>query len=308
MYRSVIIATVALMSSTALAQSEGDAEQPFAAGGPISVVNEAGEETTPSENVRVFGSFHFAESCTFDADRNLIVVMNAGAPQDAIENDGYVSLLNPDGTVHTTKWIGATRDGLTLNHPLGSAISDGTLYVADLNVVRTFDLETGEPGDSYEIPDATFLNGIAVSDGTIYVSNTREPERIYAVSPEGETSVFVEGAPLAAPNGVAIDGEGNIVVVNIGNNEVLTFSPDGELVGTENAIESGNDGIVILDDGTKYVSSVRFGSISRIAPGEEAEIIASGIPSAASICYDSAQNQIVVPMNPHNAVAFVGLE
>lgn len=309
MFRIALAGTLALLTTTAFAQqAEGDANQPFAAGAPLSIVNEAGEETTPTDNVRVFGSFNFAESCTFDPDRNLILVMNAGAPQESIENDGYVSLLNPDGTVHTSKWIGATRDGLTLNHPLGSAIADGTLYVADQNTVRTFDLETGEPGDAYEIEDATMLNGIAASEGTVYVSNTREPERIYAISPEGETSVFAEGAPLAAPNGVAIDGEGNIVVVNIGNNEVLTFSPDGELVGTENAVEGGNDGLVILEDGTKYVSSVRFGSISRIAPGEEAEIIASGIPSAASICYDSAQNQIVVPMNPHNAVALVGLE
>jgi hypothetical protein len=34
------------------------------------------------------------------------------------------------------------------------------------------------------------------------------------------------------------------------------------------------------------VSSVRFGSVSRIRPGEEAEVIAVGIPSAASMCFD----------------------
>src|SRR5690606_28114879 len=176
-------------------------------------------------------------------------------------------------------------------------------------VVRTFDLETGRPLDAHEVPDATFLNGIGVTgDGTIYASNTRPPERIYRITAGGEVSVFVDGAPLAVPNGVAIDPDGNIVVVNIGNNEVLTFSPDGELIQTEHAAEGGNDGLVILEDGTKYVSSVRFGSVSRIRPGEEAEIIAAGIPSAASMCYDSTQNQLVIPMNDHNALAFVALE
>lgn len=305
----IVCGAAVLLSSTAFGQDAADGAEPFSAGSPLGTVNEAGEPTALTDNVRVLGSFHFAESCTFDPERNLLVVMNGGAPQDVLENDGYVSLLNPDGTVHTSKWIGATRDGLTLNHPLGSAIGGGTLYVADIDVVRTFDLADGTPGDAFDVPDANLLNGIAVSDdGTVYVSNTRDPERIYQVAADGEVSVFLEGAPLAAPNGVAIDQDGNIVVVNIGNNDVLTFSPEGDLLLTEHAVEGGNDGVVILDDGTKYVSSVRFGSISRIAPGEEAEIIAAGIPSAASICYNPVENQIVVPMNTNNALAFVDLD
>ncbi len=287
----------------------GESSGEFRTGEPLGTVNEAGEQTPMTDNVKVFGSFRFAESCTFDPNRNLILAMNAGIAQELQENDGYVSLINPDGSVHTSKWIGATRDGLTLNHPLGSAIQGDLLYVADIDTVRTFDLETGAPGDAFEVPEANLLNGIAVtSDGTIYVSNTRPPERVYKITADGESSIFVDGAPLAVPNGVAIDTDGNVVVVNIGNNEVLTFDADGELVRTEHAAEGGNDGVVVLEDGTKYVSSVRFGSISRIRPDEEAEVIAAGIPSAASICYDSTQNQIVVPMNDHNALAFGELE
>ena len=60
-------------------------------------------------------------------------------------NDGYVSLINPDGTAHTLKWIGVNRNGLTLNHPLGSDIANGMLYVVDIDTVRWFDMKTGEP-------------------------------------------------------------------------------------------------------------------------------------------------------------------
>ena len=128
------------------------------------------------------------------------------------------------------------------------------------------------------------------------------------MTPSGQVSVFAEGAPLAAPNGVAIDNDGNIVVVNVGDNAVITFSPAGQVVRTEHAAEGGNDGVVILADGTKYVSSVRYGSVSRIRPGQPAEVIASGIPSAASMCYDSVQNQLVIPMNANNALAFIPLD
>jgi sugar lactone lactonase YvrE len=263
---------------------------------------------TMSSNVKVYGSFRFAESCTFDPARNLIVAMNAGIAQALEPNDGYVSLLNPDGSVHTSKWIGVTRDGLTLNQPLGSAISNGVLYVADINVVRTFDLATGTPRAAYEVAEATGLNGIAATrDGTVYASNSGNPQRIYRVLPNGTSSVFIDGEPLVTPNGVAIDNDGNIVVVNIGNNSVLTFNPQGRLVRTEHAAEGGNDGVVVLPDGTKYVSSVRFGSVSRIRPGAQAEVIATGIPSAASMCYDSVQRQLVIPMNNHNAMAFIKL-
>lgn len=302
------LTAMSLITNIALAQKSS--AKPFQAGKPLGAVNEAGKFVPLSDNVKVYGSFRFAESCVYDATRDLIVVMNAGVPQTQEENDGYVSLLNPDGSVHTTKWIGATRDGLTLNHPLGSAIHNGTLYTADIDVVRTFDLATGKPGKAYPVEGSTFLNGIAVNkEGTIFVSNSRPEFRVYKITADGKVSLFVDGDPLNIPNGVAIDADGNVVVVNVGNNNVMTFDPaNGKLIRTEHAAEGGNDGLVILPDGTKYVSSVRFGSVSKISPGKPAEVIASGIPSAASMGYDSKQKQLVIPMNNNNAVAFLKLE
>ena len=161
---------------------------------------------------------------------------------------------------------------------------------------------------SIEVPDSGFLNGIAVADdGTIYVSETRPGEVIYKVMPDGSSSIFASGEPLAHPNGVAMDNDGNIVVVNIDTNAVVTYDPNGSVFRTEYAAEAGSDGVVVLADGTKYVSSVRYGSVSKLVVGEETEVIASGIPSAASMCYDSRQHQLVIPMNPNNALAFIKL-
>ena len=128
------------------------AGQEFAAGEPIGALNETGVWQPMSDNVTVYGSFHFSESCTFDRNKNLILAMNTGNRGDATENDGFVSLINPDGSVHTPKWIGATRDGLELYDPLGSAISNGVLYTVDVGYVRLFDLETGRPLRSIPVP------------------------------------------------------------------------------------------------------------------------------------------------------------
>ena len=313
-----------ILGGAATAQDQPAEEKPFAAGKPLGATFE--DSYTPmSENVKVFGAIVNAESCMYDEDRGLILAVNRGANQDEIPNDGFVSLINHDGSVHTAKWIGATRDGLVLNHPLGSDIHDGKLYVADrdggtaegeptISVIRMFDMESGAPAGEIEVADSPGFNDIEVAeDGTIYATQTGGgdadlPMRLYKIAPDGTASMLIEGAPLANPNGVAIDNDGNIVVVNIGSTDVLTFSPEGELLATESAVQPGNDGIVIMEDGTKYVSSVRQGGVSRIRPGEEAELIASGIPSAASMCYDSGANQLVIPLNPNNALAFIPLE
>ena len=91
---------------------------------------------------------------------------------------------------------------------------------------------------------------------------------------DGKSSVLVADGKLKIPNGVVIDPDGNVVVVNIGNRDVITYSPDGKLVRVEQSGEKG-DGIVIMDDGTKYVAV--FTTAKHPRPGKKAEIIAKGI-------------------------------
>lgn len=300
--------------------------EPFEAGRPLGAIGrEDGVYTPISDNVKVFGTIVGAESCSYDAERDLILSVNRGVGQAIQTNDAYVSLINHDGSVHTAKWIGVNRNGLVLNEPFGSHIADGILYVADrdggtdegdpsISVIRKFNMADGTPAGEIAVPDSGGFNDIDVAaDGTIYASQTgggrdQLPMRLYKVTPDGEASILLEGDPLVSPNGVAIDNDGNVVVANMGNTEVLTFSPDGELLNTENAAQAGSDGIVIMEDGTKYLSSVMVGGVSKIVPGQEAELIATGIPSAASMCYDAGANQLVIPMNANNALAFIPLE
>lgn len=90
------------------------------------------------------------------------------------------------------------------------------------------------------------------------------------------------------------------MVVNVGDDAVLTFSREGELLETRRAAQPGGDGVVITLDGTTYVSSVRMGGVSRLRPGEEAELIATGVPNAASMCHDPDRDQLVLPMSLNN--------
>jgi len=293
-----------------------------------------------TSNVRMFGALYSVESCVYDPSRGVIVAPSRGVGQSVRANDAWIALINHDGSVHTPRWIGiqnagAERDTMTpplvLNEPFGSFLHKGVLYLADreggtphtandgqnipsVAVVRTFDMATGRPLKSVTVSGSPWLNDITVAaDGTVYGTNTGAADRpeswqVWKITPDGQSSVFVQGAPLNIPNGVEVDGDGNIVVVNIGNADVITFAPDGKVVRTEQAAQSGNDGLVIMPDGTKFVSSVRLGGISMMKPGTPAKLIAENIPSAASMCYDPDANQLVIPMNANNGLAFVPLK
>ena len=289
-----------------------------------------------SSNVKVYGAIYSAESCSYDAERGLIVVPNRGVPQNVQTNNAWISFINHDGSVHTARWIGvqapADRGSLTpplvLNDPFGSDIANGMLYLADRDggttaneptvaVIRRFDMRTGAPTGEVRVDRSAWFNDIEVADdGTIYATQTGDrsanPDpttwQVWKIAPDGAASIFFQGAPLRQPNGIAFDTQGNIVVVNTGDAEVLTFSRAGQLVKTENAAQAGNDGLVIMRDGTKYVSSVLNGGVSRIRPGKAAELIARNIPSAASMCYDAGANQLVIPMNANNGLAFIRIE
>ena len=342
MKRSVSIAGAAALAaclvSLSLDAQQQQGPQPFFVGNPLGLPITPGADgafDAMSTNVKVYGAIYSAESCSYDAARGVIVVPNRGVPQNVQANNGWISFINHDGSVHTARWVGVQppeqrrtlTPPLVLNEPSGSDIANGMFYVSDRDggtsaseplvaVIRRFNLQTGAPAGEFRVEKSTGFNDIEVADdGTIYATQTgtggATPDpaswQVWKITPSGAASILIQGAPLRQPNGIAFDAQGNIVVVNIGNTEVLTFSPTGQLLRTENAAQPGNDGLVVMPDGTKYVSSVQNGGVSRIRPGQPAELIARNIPSAASMCYDAGANQLVIPMNANNALAFVPL-
>jgi hypothetical protein len=340
MLSGTAVAIIGVAAGALLAQQPQPAPQPFFVGNRVGLpVNPApdGSFEAASSNVKMYGAIYSAESCSYDADRGVIVVPNRGVPQNVQTNNAWVSFINHDGSVHTARWIGVQNPGdartsltppLVLNEPYGSDIAKGTLYLADrdggtgptdpsIAVIRRFDLKTGAPSGDTRVDKAPWFNDIEVADdGTIYATVTgaggQNPDaatwQVWRIAADGAASIFVQGAPLRQPNGVAIDPKGNIVVANMGTDEILTFSKDAKLLTTERAAQTGSDGLVIMPDGTKYVSSVQNGGVSRIRPGQPAELIARNIPSAASMCYDAGANQLVIPMNPNNGLSFVSVK
>ena len=210
-----------------------------------------------SPNVKVFGAIYSAESCSYDAERGLIVVPNRGVPQNVQTNNAWVSLHQPrrlgaHRAVDRRAEPGRPRATLTpplvLNEPLRQRHRQR--HALRRRSRRRHDAERSERRRHPQVrhedgraggrdPRRQGRSGSTTSKSPTTAPSTprrpasaaRRPIRRRGRSGRSRrtarASIFVQGAPLRQPNGVALDGQGNIVVVNIGNDDVLTFSPDG---------------------------------------------------------------------------------
>ena len=119
----------ALATMVVIVGTSPAAAQPAQGPQPFTVGNRVGLPVTPaangafepaSSNVKMFGAIYSAESCSYDADRGVIVVPNRGVPQNVQANNAWVSFINHDGSVHTARWIGVQNppERATLTPPL----------------------------------------------------------------------------------------------------------------------------------------------------------------------------------------------
>ena len=188
---SALALTIGTGVVTAQQPQQPRGTQPFSVENPLGLpINPAAEGAfnPMSSNVKVYGSIYSAESCSYDPVRDLIVVPNRSVRQNVETNNGWVSLINHDGSVHTARWIGIQTPGpqranmtppLVLNDPSGSDIANGMFYVSDRNggtspndplvaVIRWFNMTNGAPAGEVRVPRSAGLNDIEVADdGTI---------------------------------------------------------------------------------------------------------------------------------------------
>jgi sugar lactone lactonase YvrE len=129
-------------------------------------------------------------------------------------------------------------------------------------------------------------------------------DALYRFESEKPVTV-VRGKELQGPNGVAVDGEGP-VMVTFGGGRVYRVAADGSLSELKGAGAGQLDGLVILPDGSLVISSWEKKTVYRYWPkGErEGETAALGatVESPADIGYDAHRERILVPSFNGNRV------
>ncbi len=258
----------------------------------------------PTPVLTYTGAFATPESVYYDEANDRYLVSNINGTPVAVDNNGYISVLSPDGQIVTPKWIEGGAKKVTLNAPKGMAIVKGVLYVVDISTVRMFDAKSGAPKGEIKLAGATFANDIAVgADGKIYVSDSGLTMEGADFKPTGADAVWViekgKAKPLAKstdlgkPNGLFVDGK-TLWVVTFGSNELYSLDDKGTKSEPTKLATGGLDGIVKVGD-RLLVSSWDGSQVFAGKPGEAFEVVFETLEAPADIGYDGKRNRLLVP-------------
>jgi sugar lactone lactonase YvrE len=269
--------------------------------------------------VFLLAGFSTPESILYDEanDRYLVSNIN-GKPIDA-DNNGYISIVSPDGKMVTEKWIaGGQNSGqngaqnkVTLNAPKGSAIAAGVLYVADIDAVRMFDAKSGAPKGEVKVPGATFLNDVAAGpDGKIYVTDSgMKPgasgfestgtDAVYLIE-KGKAKAIAKDRSLNQPNGIVV-GPTGVWIASFASDELYRLDDKGKKQDVQRLPKGGLDGLVLHGD-TFYVSSWPAAAVYKGKSGGTFDIAVGGVKSPADIGFDKKRSRILVPHFMENTI------
>src|SRR5437879_2491870 len=250
------------------------------------------------------------ESVLHGPAQDIYFVCNINGGPTTKDNNGFISRVRPDGAVENLKFIEGGHGGVTLNAPKGLAIRGDTLWVADIDMVRSFDAKTGAPRDSVSLAGlgAVFLNDIAIAQtGAPYITDTGirfddvgnvlhpGPDRIFRIGTDRQVTVAVRGDTLGRPNGITLDSVGKrFIVVQFGGRSVLAWKPGDK---APSVIAKGPGGFagVEMAGSRLVISSWSDSTVSSYETGQEVKMI-TGVPSPADIGYDGKRKRVLIPI------------
>jgi sugar lactone lactonase YvrE len=279
-------------------------EAPKVAHGPVI------DSTAPSRTATTNG-FKTPESVRYDSANDVFYVSNINGSPLAKDNNGFISRMKPDGTIDSLELVAGGRNGVTLNAPKGLALIGDTLWVADIDAVRGFNVRTGAAVATVDFSPfhALFLNDICVGgDGALYVTDTgikmngdamthvAGADRIFRIDASHRATIALATDSLHWPNGITWDASGRrfIVVPTDKVPQILAWRP-----GTPQPVIIGYgsghyDGVEILPDRRLIVTSWADSTIS-IRDGNVRTVIRE-LPSPADIGIDTRRMHIAVPL------------
>jgi hypothetical protein len=248
----------------------------------------------------------------------LYFIANANGDPGTRENKGFISKITHEGKVIDLHFIQGGENSVTLNSPRGMAIVGPILYVADLDVVRGFDKETGKSLHTISFTQfhSQSLTGLAAdAEGRLYVSDA-DSNTIFHIDPalDHAVRIFVRHDGLSHPHGLTIHPRnGHVVGVGWEDGKIFEIDETGTIQELfTNSFFSGGfynlDGVDFDKYGTMYVSDLTAGKVWRIQANHKKEVIAEFLLSPAGIGIDRMNHVILVPYLYANGAEINGLE
>ena len=135
------------------------------------------------------------ESVLYDQDRELIFVSNVNENPWGKDGNGFISILNADGSIKKLDWVNG------MSAPKGMGIFEGKLYVSDVDELIEIDIKNAKILKKYPVNGAPNLNDVAICrNGMVFVSDSKAG-KIYLLK-DGKLTVWLDDAQLGKTNGL----------------------------------------------------------------------------------------------------------
>lgn len=155
-------------------------------------------KTKDSNKIITIKGFQSPHAVT--SNQNQIYISNGGIYDNKIKKDsGYISKLDRQGKILEQKFID------NLNNPVGIAISNNVIYIADIDTIKGFNLATKKQILSIQIKGAMSLCDVVINGDLLFVSDSKAG-LIYSVDIKKKSYhvlVAIESS-LGHPNGMAL--------------------------------------------------------------------------------------------------------
>ena len=230
------------------------------------------------------------------------------------DGDGFISKLDVNGKIKELHFI----DGL--DAPKGMGIVGNTLFVADINTLRGFDLQTKKEVFNVFFEGVNFLNDITVKDSNTLFIGASDTSAIYEVNISNKSykklmdftvtnGLFYEdgilyAAQLGSTTQNMFDGKGKLYKIDLKDNNKLTQL--GTFEGVLDGVTKVGNKVYVSDWGNaKDTGIVR---VYDLKTKEETILKLQSFMGAADFWIDEKSKKIFMPQMIGNKVTIFDLK
>jgi sugar lactone lactonase YvrE len=271
--------------------------------------------------------FELPESVVQDQETGAIYCSNVGGTEatlDAVvkkDGNGFISRISATGAIEVRKWLPHAEDP-ALDGPKGMAIVGTILWVADIDRVVGYDLDSGRQLSSFDLTDknVTFANDLVEIDGTLLLTDTAGDQVLQLAGADRGTITgveIIEKGIFGGANGIAVDGKGMLYLATYpvgtmpaAGGMVRRFTYGGSMDQRSRLpfAVGAWDGVAVAGDGTVYASDWTSAGVWKLAPGGEPEQIAKDMKGPADLCLLRDGSALLVPQMGGGTVTLVPLK
>lgn len=249
-------------------------------------------------------------------NKNDLYVSNVGKELKPTlkDGDGFISKLDVNGKIKELHFI----DGL--DAPKGMGIVGNTLFVADINTLRGFDLSSKKEIFNVVFEGVSFLNDITVKDANTLFIGASDTSAIYEVNISNKSykklmdftvtnGLFYEdgilyAAQLGSSTQNMFDGKGKLYKIDLKDNNKLTQL--GTFEGVLDGVTKVGNKVYVSDWGNgKDTGIVR---VYDLKTKEETILKLQSFMGAADFWIDEKSKKIFMPQMIGNKVTILNLK